>query len=299
MGTSIIFKGKKKVLPGVYSEVKSAIKNPPLDLSYGNVLIIDTGVGASWASGSGIAGTDKTGKDSIYEFDNVFDYRRHVKGGQNWLIGEPLFLPAGQGVPGASKVFYVRACATTPGTITYTMTNGSVIFKTKDEGLGANGHITTGGNLDTGYACKFIAGIQDTAKFIFQFYVGTYRGLDALNNVPYDDITDELAVPELLLQSPEVATIQELKDWAATDYTFLSLFIDASTIGTASGTLVVGDFTGNTGYKKATGGTETYNSTHFDSVITAIASTDNTFFLSDNYSDNAMSLNNEKILIFV
>lgn len=298
MGTSIIFKGKKKYLPGIYSEIKSGIKNPPLDLSYGNVLIIDTGVGATFASGSGIAGTNTTGKDSVYSFDNIDDFRNHVKGGEFWQIAEPLFLPAGQGIQGVSKLFYVKACATAPGTITFTMTDGAVIVKTKDEGLGANGHTTTGGNLDKGYAGKFSAGVQDPAKFKFQFWVGTYKGLDALNNLPYDNITDEMAVPELLVESPELVSIQDFKDWAANDYTFNQLFIDASTISTAPGTLVVGDLTGNTGYKKAIGGTETYNSTHFDSVLTAITNIDNTFFLSDNYSANAMSLNNEKIFDF-
>jgi hypothetical protein len=31
--------------PGVYSQIKSGISNPPLPLAYGNIVLIDTGIG--------------------------------------------------------------------------------------------------------------------------------------------------------------------------------------------------------------------------------------------------------------
>jgi hypothetical protein len=52
MATSIFFNGKQIKVPGVYSTVKSGIKNPALNLAYGNALVIDTG-GFGFGHGGG------------------------------------------------------------------------------------------------------------------------------------------------------------------------------------------------------------------------------------------------------
>jgi hypothetical protein len=43
MPTSIVFNGKTRILPGVYTQIKSGIENPPRTATYGKILLIDTG----------------------------------------------------------------------------------------------------------------------------------------------------------------------------------------------------------------------------------------------------------------
>lgn len=297
MATSIIFKGKKKILPGIYAEIKSGTKNPTVDLSYNNIMIIDNGIGAGMIGGSGIDGAYQNGKGSIYVFDDIEDYRDHVSGGELWLIGEKLFSPAGPGIPGAGKVFVVKSCVTTPAEISYTLTNGVVKVKTRHEGVGSNGVITTGSSpkLSKGFGAKMVASPTGTG-YIFRFYRGTFRGIDPLNGTPYNDITDVKSTPELICESPAVTTIVQLKAWMAKDYTFQSYFEDTSTFTTTGG-ITPADLSASVGWKKAIGGTETYNTTYLDQVLEAIKDVDNTFFLSDVYGSNAQaSVNNTKIL---
>ena len=119
MATAINVKGRIVTRPGVYSDIKSGIKNPPLALSYGNICIIDDGIGAGYGGGAGINGTLNSNQDAIYAFNTIQDFRDFVKGGPLWLIAEPLFKPAGAGVSGVSTVFFIRAANTAPATITY------------------------------------------------------------------------------------------------------------------------------------------------------------------------------------
>lgn len=144
MATSVLFNGKVIKLPGVYATIKSGIKNPALAQDFGNCLVIDTGSGAFWGGGSGIAGTLKQAKDSIYTFDNVRDFRAFVKGGLWWGLGEPIFVPGGGAAQGASSLTYVRAATTVPATISYLFTGGgsnggTFVLQLKDEGEVGNG----------------------------------------------------------------------------------------------------------------------------------------------------------------
>ena len=150
MPTEITF-GKQKVIePGVRSQILSGIKNPPLSLSYGNILIIDTGSGATWGAGAGTTGTltvDK--KDAIQSFDNLNDYRRAMKGGILWLVGKWLFQPENFSVPGVSMVNYIRAATTVAAEMSYVFTGGganggTMVLQIRDEGLIGNGQ----GNID-------------------------------------------------------------------------------------------------------------------------------------------------------
>jgi hypothetical protein len=98
-----IFNGREVQEPGVYSQIKSGIKNPPQNLAYGNILIIDTGSGAGFGGGAGISGELAEMKGAIYSFDNIEDFRSHVKGGLHWSLALPLFRPNGFQNPGVSK----------------------------------------------------------------------------------------------------------------------------------------------------------------------------------------------------
>ena len=146
MATKFEFGGKMITQPGTYAKTESGITNPPLDLSFGNMIVIDTGSGAGFGGGSGIAGTLKKNKDAIYVFDNIRDFRSFVKGGLWWLLAKPLFRPNKVGTPGISKIYYVKATTTVPAEIAPTVplagggaNGGTFDIQVRDEGLVGNG----------------------------------------------------------------------------------------------------------------------------------------------------------------
>lgn len=298
MATPITVRGRIETRPGVYSDIRSGIQNPPLAFPYGNVMIIDTGLGNGWAAGAGVNGSLSQNENSVYAFNNVQDFRDFIKGGYLWLIAEALFKPDGNRSNGVSTLYYTKAATTLHAEVAYTCTNGSFTIQTLDEGTGANG-VLTSGNLGKGYACKLIAGVNDTAKYIVQFYVGTFHGLDAQNgNVPYDGITQAQAVPKLICQSAEVSTIQEFVNWAQDSQAFTENFKIKS--GYVSGNFVAADLVTHAGFKLATGGTESYSATDFDTVLPVIKELDNFFFLTTDYGTaNATSLSNSKLQDFI
>ena len=92
MAKNIIFDNKKTNRPGAYSRIKSGIKNPPADLDFGGLTIIDDGtLSSGWGGGSGVAGTHKTGKDSIYTFEGIDNFKAFMGGGYWHLLSNPLF----------------------------------------------------------------------------------------------------------------------------------------------------------------------------------------------------------------
>lgn len=144
MATSVIFGNKKITLPGTYGEIVSGIKNAPQNLSYGNIIIIDTGSGSGMIGGAGVAGTLKSGKDAIYFVDDLKQYRNHIRNGIWWKLGEPLYRPNGPGTPGVSRAWIIKAAQTAPAEISYTFTGGgtgggTVVAQVRDEGLVGNG----------------------------------------------------------------------------------------------------------------------------------------------------------------
>lgn len=211
MATKRLINGKYKSKAGVYSTVKSAIKNPSTQNSYSNILIIDDGIGASFGGGSGINGTIKKGADAIYSFDNLSAFQGFVKGGVLWKLGEPLFNPSGS-QNGVSKLFFVRAATTTPAEMAWITTNGTFKIRTKDEGKNANG-VLNGTNLVSGYSSNFVE--VSTGKFVFQIYHGSYKGLDLLNGVSFDGVSEVDAKPELVIESPVFSKLTDLYNWFA------------------------------------------------------------------------------------
>jgi len=298
MSKSTFFGGKIIKEPGAYSQIKSGIKNPPLNLPYGNICIIDTGSNAAFGGGAGISGELATMKESIYNFDNIDDFRSFVKGGLHWLLAEPLFKPNGLASPGVSKITYVRAATTACAEISYTFTGGGAnggefVIKVKDEGLIGNGSATSS-ILRKGYAAKMTAGIKDTAKFKIDFYVGTYRGLDPEND-PYE-ATQADSLPTLIARSVEFNNISTLITWMTNDSTFNSYFkLDSSSVA-GTGAVNSADLAANVSQVLATGGTETYNSSDLDLVLDAIKEEYYTFILADQWAANAQSAANTKIL---
>lgn len=297
MATSVNINGKKVTRPGVYAVTESGIKNPSSNLPHGNICIIDDGIGASWGGGSGVNGALKSGVDAVYESTTIQQFRDFVKGGELWNLGKPLFKPSGN-LPGVNKVYIVRAATTTAATISVVFTGGYTLsIKPYDEGLVANGTLTSG-VLTHGYAAKVAQSLVDATKFRLDFYRGSYSGLDTTNNLPYDGIALSEATAKLLLSSPEVTSVTELIEWMRNSNNFKTIFDLASVTTGATAPIVIADVTGN--YILATGGTEAYGAADFTAAIEAVKDLDNTFFLATAFGvTNAIGLNNTKIFDFI
>lgn len=290
MATTVIFNDREIIEPGVYAAVKGGGNSQPQDFSFGNVCIIDTGSGAGYGGGSGIDGEMASDLGAVYGFDNLPEFRSFVRGGVLWDLADYLFNP-GIGIRGVSKLWIVRAATTTSASATFTLTNGVLAFKTKNEGACANGVLST--KLRTGYGVILKAGAVDSAKFMFEFFQGTYKGTDA-GGEDIGGIAQADCEPALVCRSAEVSTIQELLNWVATSRSFNALFTVTQTVGV--GAITSGDLAANASLKLFAGATTTYNSTNVDLVLDAIKELDNTFFLADNWEDDSQNTYNVKIL---
>ena len=176
--------------------------------------------------------------------------------------------------------------------------NGGVIkIKTRTEGLTANGTLLGGTLLTRGYAAKLLAGTKDTSKYKFEFWTGTFKGLDA-NGEPYE-LVEANTQPALLCSSVEFATVSDFIDWAKQDYYFNLYFKLDSYSKYGTGALDANDLSGNTGYALAAGGSEYYASSYMDAALDSITEENNTYFLCDQWGDNGQSVNNTKILSFI
>lgn len=141
--STFIFDGKRIVRPGVYSRVTSGIQNPPVELPFGATVIIDKDGTNEFGGGSSINGEFATGKDSIYAFQTLREFRSFVRGGELWDLAQPLFRPAGVGFQGVPLLYYIRALTTTAAACTLTWTGGgsnggSLTFKPQHEGFAGN-----------------------------------------------------------------------------------------------------------------------------------------------------------------
>jgi hypothetical protein len=304
MATVTFFNNKQIKLPGVYSKIVSGITNAPVTTDYGKILIIDTGLFAGYGGGPGVAGALKQGVDSLYEFKDIGEARSIIRGGLGWKILEPLFRPY-KSEPGVSSLYFIKANTTIQASMSFTGTGGGAkggtfAFKTLDEGLAANGKLESdldstdygegaigagelnGDTLLTGYAWSIATGTVNTAKWVFNIWRGTYTG-EHTDGFSYDE-NDILSCPPVLVcQSPEFNNIQELIDWADTNYDFNQFFIKGTCTVIGDGTINQADVTAVAGYHKATGATETYNAADLTSALEAVQGLSYTHILCDKY----------------
>lgn len=309
MATSYQFNGQTIIIPGSYSAIKSGMKNPPIELPFGNILIIDTGSGATYGGGAGVDGEYAKGKEAIYDFDNIADFRDFAKGGLWWLLGEPLFRPNGLGFNGVSKISYIKAATTVAAQISLhfedadasvsASTFAEFLIAVTDEGTIGNG-VVSSGNLTKGFACKLSAGKIDTDAFVLTFYRGTYKGLDQ-NGLPFDGITEANSTPLVVAVSPEFTNASELAAWMKIDFYFnkyFKLVSDPVIVGT--GDLSVDDIVTYGDFTVASGGTESYVSAQLlTDVLSAVADLDINFIFADQYGSNAQSNQNSQILAHI
>ena len=280
MATVVNFHGKNYIEPGSYAV---SVYNPTSVVNvseFGNVMIIDTGLAKNgdyeFAGGSGIHGELNKGLKSVYEFDNYEDFLSFMGGGLVGDIAQKIFTPR-DGVAGAPKLFYCRAATTKCANITLTFGSGnSLILKCKNEGEVGNG-VIEGGVLKVGYAARVITGSDDPSKFKCQVYRGSFMGVDK-DGEPYGSASLSKATGNLLTESEEFETLEELYNWARSDKYILANFVVSMT-GAKTSNLSAVTLTAATGGK-----TEWLKDSEYADVLEAISELDVTFFLATNTS---------------
>lgn len=283
MATVVNFNGKKCIEPGSYA---ATVYNPTSVVNvaeFGNVMIIDTGLATNgsyeFAGGSGVKGELASGLKSVYEFDSLEDFRAFMGGGLVTDIATQIFTP-GNGNAGAPKLFYVRAAQTTCASITLEIAAASgddpavtLVLKCKNEGIVGNG-ILVNSVLKVGYAAAIVAG-ETSNTFKLQVFRGTFQGVDAYGE-PFGAKTLAEAQPDMIAESEDFTTLQQLYDWCVNSKEMLANF-NISTTGALSTNLVA------VSQVLASGGTTDYTAQGaYDDVLEAIEELDITFFLCTN-----------------
>lgn len=160
-----------------------------------------------------------------------------------------------------------------------------------------------GTKLTRGYGAKVIAGALNPAKFIVQFWRGSFKGLDSdiSNGTAYDGMTELLTKPELVVQSPEIATVTELVTWmndiGGEGFAFDQFFKLKSYTVAGTDTILTGDLVST--YIVATGGTESSSTTELNAALDAVSDLNFDFILADKWGDNARAAENLAILDWI
>lgn len=277
MATVVNFHGKNYIEPGSYA---ATVYNPTSVVNvaeFGNVMIIDTGLSMNgsyeFAGGSGVHGELAQGLKSVYEFENYEDFLSFMGGGFVGNLAEKIFTPL-TGSAGAPKLYYARAATTKCATLTITISSGnSLVLKCKNEGIAGNG-VKVGEVLKVGYGAQIVAGnTADTFKL--QVYRGSYMGTDDAGE-SFGAYSLDDAQPNLIAESDDFTTLQELYDWASSNRCMLSNFV-VSMQGSGETELAAVEMA------LATGGTTQYLSgTEYNDILEAIDELDVTFFLCTN-----------------
>lgn len=277
MATVVNFHGKNYIEPGSYA---ATVYNPTSVVNvaeFGNVMIIDTGLSMNgsyeFAGGSGVHGELAQGLKSVYEFENYEDFLSFMGGGFVGNLAEKIFTPL-TGSAGAPKLYYARAATTKCATLTITISSGnSLVLKCKNEGVAGNG-VKVGEVLKVGYGAQIVAGDTDDT-FKLQVYRGSYMGTDDAGE-SFGAYSLDDAQPNLIAESDDFTTLQELYDWASSNRYMLSNFV-VSMQGSGETELAAVEMA------LATGGTTQYLSgTEYDDILEAIDELDVTFFLCTN-----------------
>ena len=291
MATVVNFHGKNYIEPGSYA---ATVYNPTSVVNvaeFGNVMIIDTGlslatvngVNTEFAGGSGVNGQLAKGLKSVYQFENYEDFLSFIGGGLVGDIANKIFTPI-DGVLGAPKLYYVRAATTEAAKIELTISSGNKLTLTcKNEGLCGNG-VEVDSVLKVGYSAKIVAGeVTDTFKLVV--YKGSFMGEDSYGE-PYGAYSLADAKPNLIAESGDYTTLQQLYDWASSNKQMLAHFnVEMEGSGATALTAVAKTL--------ASGGTTSYlSSGEYDAVLEAIAEMDITFFLCTNMNaDSGAAIN--------
>lgn len=280
MATVVNFHGKKCIEPGSYAAI---VYNPTSVVNvaeFGNVMIIDTGLSlatvngtsSEFAGGSGVKGALNQGLKSVYSFETYEDFVSFMGGGLVADIAQKLFTPR-DGVQGTPKLFYVRAATTTSATIEFTISEGNKLkLICKNEGLCGNG-IADDGILKKGYAARIVEG-SESGTYVLEVLQGTFMGEDQYGE-PFGAYSFAESTPDVIAQSPECTTLDELYNWAINDRVMLSHFnIEKTGAATLASTIAL---------TLASGGTTVFlNDNEYAKTLECISELDISFFLCTN-----------------
>lgn len=278
MAVSVDFYGKNYVEPGAYA---TTVYNPTSVVNvsqFGNVMLIDTGLGAiesgyEFGGGSGAIGQLAKGIKSVYEFTNYEDFRTFVGGGMIADVVQKLFTPY-DGATGTPRLYYTRAATTKAATITVTLSEGNALVLTcKNEGACSNGVINDT-VLKFGYAARIVAG-EDAGAFRLQILRGNYQGTDNAGE-PYGSVNLANATGQLICETKDCKTLGELYEVARANRSVLAHF-QVTMTGDATTALAAVTMV------PATGGTTAYLSGgEMAEILDSITELNVTFFLCDN-----------------
>lgn len=148
--------------------------------------------------------------------------------------------------------------------------------------------------VQKGFCGQLSSGVIDTNKFIFEFYVGTYRGLD-FKGFPYEN-SESNSSSLKLIQSPEVASIGEFVAWANQNVDFLNWFQPIETTDYTDCLLVSNDLVVYSEIVLSVNGTESYSGSDLTDLLDQITELDYSFIIADDFGDNAQSSANTAIL---
>src|ERR1700746_1436293 len=190
MSTVTNFNGEQIIEPGAYSEIIGAGTPTAAVDTFGNVILIDTGIGSGFGSGAGVNGEATQGLSSLQDFFTPQQMKAAVKGGILWDLVDYLWSPATTG-NGPQKVSLISASTTVGATYVLPLqldsssaVINSITLKAKNEGVFGNG-VMVGQVLTRGYGVKIKSGVVNPNKFILEFFEGQFKGLDG-NGVAYD-----------------------------------------------------------------------------------------------------------------
>lgn len=306
MAEKNLFDGKLIREPGSAAKTEGGVQNAGAPLDYGKICILDTGSGASYGGGKSShdgAGTKLNKTDYINKVYSAREMRELVKGGILWDLADYIFNPA-NGAPGPSEVQIIHARQAAVGSVSIVCNaTATMVISTKESGLNVNGSVGGVSELVKGYGWKLKAGEIDPAKYIFEFYIGTYPGVIGATTQTYGGISEAQAeaAPRLIVKSAEVTGFNGFEAWAENNADFQKYFtVTSNDDNGTTGLLAAADIVSFGSLDNLfAGGSESYNSTDLDDVLSDIGDNDNTFFLCDQYNADAAGTENVKILSHV
>lgn len=296
MAIPVNFNGRRVIEPGVYSQIKSGVPAKQPVVTFGNLLLIDTGsfdLEQASGSGSGIIGEFSNGLESVYGFDNINDFKGFMKSGVFYDVADYIFNPSNSSDDrGPGMVYYVKAAKTTSPTISLKLVDATIQIKTKNEGELYNGaEINT--VLYKGYSAVVTKGEVDNTKYIVSFYEGNYKGKTYSGELIDGYDKGEIA-PTLLSKSIEFSTYEEFIAWANSDSNFSKLFnIHLVETTTNDLTNLIGKNT------LSIGGSSVFDSEALEAVLEISKEIDNEFFLTDKHAEDVKSIENFRINEFL
>lgn len=289
--------GEKEIFePGSYGNTESGIQAEPASATYGNVLIIDTGLGARFGAGSGVDGQFKRGKDSVSEFSSLAAFSEALGGGAFAPIAKALYKPSKQrSVKGVNKVFFVKCATTTAASLKISFGLGAtsdITIAALNEGLCANGTLLNG-ELTRGYAARMRKAPQDNTLYILDFFRGQFGGSNDSGEAILGT-NEEDSKPKIICSSAPFKNTKTLTDWMLRNREFNQHFMLQTALLPID--VVAADLTANINYQLFAGGTELYDETLLGDVLDSVADVDYTFLLSDQSGSAATGLTNTQYM---